>query len=71
MIEYFGIENIIYFILAILALIGFQLDKFTRHALKHIDTLQERVDKLEIRVGIKDDFDMDPIGFARKGSDEK
>ena len=53
MIEYFGIENIIYSILVVLAFAGFQIDRFSRHSLRHIDKLQERVDELEKRVGIK------------------
>ena len=71
MIEYFGVENIIYFILAALAFMAFQLDRLSSNALKHIDSLQERVYMLEERVGIKEEFDMDPIGFARKEDDER
>jgi hypothetical protein len=67
MIEYFGleIENIIYFILFIGAIICWKFDRLSRH----IDELRERICTLEI--GVEEEFDMDPIGLARKETDEK
>lgn len=52
MIEYFGVENIMYFVLAILVIMGLQIDRFSRHANKHIDRLQERIYDLEKRLGL-------------------
>ncbi len=52
MIEYFGVDNILYFVLAVLVIIGFQLDRFSRRSLKHIDRLQERIAELEKRLGL-------------------
>jgi len=54
MIDYLGLENVIYGILLVLLFAAYALDRFSRHALKHIDMLQERVDKLEGRLGIKE-----------------
>ena len=71
MIDYFGIENILYFFLAALTLIGFQIERFARRTVNHQDKLRERVEKIEKYVGLKEDFDMDPLGFVRNEEDEE
>ena len=65
MIEQIGLDYIIGGLVLALIFMCYQLDKFSKHSLKHIDMLQERVNELEKRVGIQKEFDMDPIGFIR------
>lgn len=65
MIEQVGIDYIIGSLVLALVVMAYQMDKFSKHSLKHIDMLQDRVDELEKRVGIQKEFDMDPIGFVR------
>jgi hypothetical protein len=71
MIEQIGLDNVIGGFILFLVIIGYQLDKFSKHSLKHIDMLQDRIDKLEEKVGIQEEFDMDPIGFARSEDSEQ
>ena len=66
MIEYLGLENIIAVFSVVLVVVAFQLGRFSKNTLRHIDKLQERVDELEKRVGVQKGFDMDPLGFTRK-----
>ena len=69
-IERIGMENIVVLFFIALSLIIFQLDRFSKNALRHIDDLQDRVHKLEKRLGIKEDFDIDPLGFTRSDENE-
>ncbi len=65
MIEQIGLDYIVGGLVLALVFMGYQMDKFSKHSLKHIDNLQERVDELEKRLAIQQEFDMDPIGFVR------
>ena len=66
MIDYLGLENVIYGVLIFLFYTAYKLDSSSKYALNHIGMLQARVDELEERLGIKEPFDMDPLGFTRK-----
>jgi hypothetical protein len=57
MIEYFGLENIIYCLVAGLLILGYLHDKFSKHAVEHIDKLQDRVYELEKQLGIREELD--------------
>lgn len=57
MIEQIGLNYIVGFIVLVLIIMGYQLDKFSKHSLKHIDRLQTRVDELEKRLGIQTKLD--------------
>jgi uncharacterized membrane protein YcfT len=59
MIEFIGVNNIVYFILFIVALVGYKIDRFSRYALQHIDKLQSRVSELEKRVGVEAEVDLE------------
>ena len=65
MIEQIGLDYIVGGLVLALVFMGYQMDRLSKHSLKHIDMLQARVDELEKRVGIHKEFDMDPIGFVR------
>ena len=52
MIEYIGLESIIIIIIIVVLLNAYQSDRFSKHAIKHIDRLQERVAELEKRLGL-------------------
>ena len=53
MIEYFGLENIVLFLVFVVIALAYQLDRSSKHAVDHIDKLQARVNELEERIGIK------------------
>jgi uncharacterized membrane protein len=51
-IEYIGIESIVIIIVVVILLNAYQADKFSKHSIKHIDELQERVKVLEEMLGV-------------------
>jgi hypothetical protein len=53
MVEEIGINYVICFLVFSIAIIVYQIDRFFKHSLKHIDMLQHRVDEPEKRSGIK------------------
>lgn len=69
MIEYVGLESIIAIIVVVILLLAYQLDRFSKHSIKHIDKLQERVNDLEERLGVTKSYENDPVGFVRKDDD--
>ena len=71
MIEYFGLDNIIYLLLVLHFITVIGLDARGRYLNKIIDKLQNRVDDLERRIGLSSEFDMDPIGFVRNQDHNK
>jgi len=54
MIDYIGVDYLLGGLFVAVVIISIQLDRFSRHALKHIDQLQLRVDELERRLGINE-----------------
>lgn len=53
MIEYFGLDNIVLFLIFAVIVLAYQLDRSSKHAVKHIDKLQSRVNELEEKLGRK------------------
>jgi uncharacterized membrane-anchored protein YhcB (DUF1043 family) len=76
-----GLDSILVGLVLVLIFIGYQVDKFVRRALKHIDDLersldesqdrvdelQDKVDELERREGKKQELDTGQIGLVFKG----
>ena len=54
MINYFGIENILVILIIVFLFMAYTHDKFSKNVLGHIDKLQNRVNELEERLGIKE-----------------
>jgi len=53
MIDYFGIENVLWFLVIGGFYIAYIHDRFSKNTLNHIDRLQNRVNELEERLGMK------------------
>lgn len=68
MIDYLGLENIVIFMAVVVAWLAYSIDRFSKRVNMHLDKLQTRVDELEERLGIKEPFDLDPLGFSRENN---
>ncbi|WP_299772294.1 hypothetical protein [uncultured Pseudoteredinibacter sp.] len=58
MIEQIGLDYIIGSLVVAIVFVGYQMDRFSRHSLRHIDNLQDRVAALEKKIGAQTEIDM-------------
>lgn len=66
MLDYIELETILWILVVVIALLCIQLDRLSRITTSHIDSLQTRVRELEERLGIKEAYDSDPLGFIHE-----
>ena len=63
--NYVALENLVIILLICVVLLALILNSLANRTNTIIDRLEEKIMSLEERVGLKEPFDMDPIGFTR------
>jgi len=69
MLEYLELETILWVLVVVIILLSIQLDRFSKRTINHIDSLQNRVNELEERLGVSETHDADPLGFIHNEND--